>query len=112
MRTDPQNKCFHGWCAITADHLRNCNLWLCGEPRKVIKQMVKEMFGNGGKAGDMSTRNYPRTPLETTYEEQRMGIVSMSEMLSQFEAWAATDLNLLLPRNDLLPDDKAKAQAA
>ncbi len=106
MKTPNQFKCFHAWCGEVA---AVCDrLWLMGDPKTVIKELVKEVYGNGCKAkGGMSTNDYPATPADMTEEEWREGVVSMSEMLAEMEAWAATDLNLELRVRDEYMDRTA-----
>tara|TARA_R110002020_G_scaffold474716_1_gene706849 strand:- start:545 stop:796 length:252 start_codon:yes stop_codon:yes gene_type:complete len=76
-----------------------------------VKQLVKRQLGNvkmidgvPGMPADiiaMSTTKYKKTEEELTQSDRANNFVSMSELLSRVEAWAATDLDgLILPREE------------
>ena len=101
MRSDPQNKCFHKWCRIISDHLKEGG-------SKVSEDMVKELvllkLGNTtellGEKIAMRSHKYKLIEAELTVTELKYDFVSMAGLLALMEAWAATDLNLKLVRED------------
>jgi hypothetical protein len=102
MRSDPQNKCFHKWCRIISDHLKEGG-------SKVSEEMVKELvllkLGNTtellGEKIAMRSHKYKLIEAELTVPELKRDFISMSGLLALMEAWAATDLNLILEREEI-----------
>lgn len=71
---------------------------------EMVKQLVKANLGNrafrivGSFSGtvSMSVEKYKSTPNELTAADNKHGFISMQDLLTAMEAWAATDLNLVL----------------
>lgn len=74
-----------------------------------VKQLVKRQLGNvkmiegvPGMPADilaMSTKLYKKTEADLTRADHDSKFISMSQLLGNMEAWAATDLDgLILPR--------------
>lgn len=108
MRSSSQNDIFHAWCNVIAKHLQSRKVMLSADS---VKQLVKRQLGNvkmidgvPGMPADiiaMSTTKYKKTEEELTQSDRANNFVSMSELLSRVEAWAATDLDgLILPREE------------
>ena len=98
-RTSPQNNLFHKWCGVIALHLR-------GQGVAVSQAMVKEIvllkLGNTVEMMDckiaMRSSDYKITEDELSQSDVSRDFVSMSGLLVLMEAWATTDLGLLLMR--------------
>tara|TARA_R110000764_G_scaffold45080_1_gene101384 strand:- start:606 stop:860 length:255 start_codon:yes stop_codon:yes gene_type:complete len=74
-----------------------------------VKELVKRQLGNvkmiegvPGMPSDilaMSTKKYKKTEADLTRADHDSKFISMSQLLGNMEAWAATDLDgLILPR--------------
>ena len=98
MRTLDQNSIFHCWIREITEHLSNSNVKHISE--NTIKQVVLHTLGNRtevfGVPCTMSTTKYKRAPEDLTAAERRAGIISMTELLSEIQAWAAERINLEL----------------
>ena len=108
MRSLSQNDIFHAWCNVIAKHLQSRKVMLSADS---VKELVKRQLGNvkmidgvPGMPADiiaMSTTKYKKTDEELTQSDLQDKFISMSELLSRVEAWAATDLDgLILPREE------------
>ena len=51
----------------------------------------------------MRSHKYKSTDAELSAADRRQGFISMNNLLGQVEAWAATDLNLILKKD---PEDQ------
>ena len=95
MRSLDQNAMFHAWCAVVADHLQ--------ERKVMVSKDVKLIDNVPGMPADivaMGSSQYKKSELELTKNDRAANFVSMSELLTKMEAWAATDLDgLILPRD-------------
>ena len=98
---------FHAWCKVVADHLQQKKVMVS---KDTIKQLVLRQLGNvklidnvPGMPADivaMGSSHYKKSEAELTKNEKSANFISMSELLTKMEAWAATDLNgLILPRD-------------
>ena len=108
MRSDPQNKCFHKWCRVIATHVSKDPKTNVTE--KTVKQLVLREFGNTkivelpgfpAQIAVMGSSDMKMSEKELTYWDLKSGFIAMDELLGRMEAWAATDLNLILMREDL-----------
>jgi len=106
LRSSGQNDIFHAWCRVIATHLQSRKSMLSAES---VKQLVKRQLGNvkmiegvPGMPADilaMSTSLYKKTEADLTRADHDSKFISMSQLLGNMEAWAATDLDgLILPR--------------
>lgn len=77
--------------------------------KDTVKQLVLRQLGNvklidnvPGMPADivaMGSSHYKRDESELTFTDKTSKFISMSELLTKMEAWAATDLDgLILPR--------------
>lgn len=107
MRSLDQNAMFHAWCKVVADHLQERKVMVS---KDTIKQLVLRQLGNvklidnvPGMPADivaMGSSQYKKSEAELTKNEKLANFISMSELLTKMEAWAATDLDgLILPRD-------------
>ena len=107
MRSLDQNAMFHAWCKVVADHLQQQKVMVS---KDTIKQLVLRQLGNTklidnipGMPADivsMGSSHYKKIELELTKNERLSNFISISELLTKMEAWAATDLDgLILPRD-------------
>mgnify|MGYP003681870887 CR=1 FL=1 len=101
MRSLDQNAMFHAWCGVIANHLQARQVMVSKDS---VKQLVLLNLGNtklidnvpGMPAGFTSMGS---SESELTRNDHAMKFISMSELLTAMEAWAATDLDgLILPR--------------
>ena len=100
MRSHEQNDLFHARCRDIAKHLTEN-----GAPtsEEIVKELVKMGLGNtieierGGlrEIIAMPTHKYKRTDSELTEADHRNGFISMNELISKMEVWAATDLGMV-----------------
>ncbi len=92
--TNGQRDTLHRWCRLVAKHLGDGGVKIMQKPRSylLVKAIVKKEFGNG----ILTTEKYPEFPTDVTWCQRKAGIVSVSEMLSSMQAWAATDFGLQL----------------
>ena len=87
-----------------------CNKKKVMVSKDTIKQLVLRQLGNTklidnipGMPADivsMGSSQYKKSEAELTKNEKLANFISMSELLTKMEAWAATDLDgLILPRS-------------
>lgn len=106
MRSLDQNAMFHAWCGVIANHLQARQVMVSKDS---VKQLVLLNLGNtklidnvpGMPASftSMGSSAYKKSASELTKNDHAMKFISMSELLTAMEAWAATDLDgLILPR--------------
>jgi hypothetical protein len=96
---------FHAWCGVISDHLQDTKIMVS---KGTIKQLVLRQLGNTklidnvpGMPADiytMGSSKYKKSELELTKNDKSANFISMSELLTKMEAWAATDLDLILQR--------------
>jgi len=100
-RSLEQNDCLHKWCRIITDHLLASGIRVTEE---TVKELVLLKLGNTreimGEKVAMRSHKYRQIDAELTPSELKAGLISMNELLGKIEAWAATDLNLQLARDD------------
>lgn len=105
-RSLEQNDCLHKWCREISNHLKANGANVTEE---TVKELALNNLGNvkeievpgmGKTKIAMRSHRYKATDSELTEPEKRMGFISMNELLSKVEAWAATDLNLNLVRDE------------
>ena len=130
LRSLEQNDCFHKWCRVIRDHINNNRKqriadlraealatgsgdlmaeladW-CALPtltEETVKELVLLKLGNTkeilGEKVAMRSSKYKPTEAELTPAERKAGLISMSELLSAMDVWAAMDLNLKLVRDE------------
>jgi len=109
-RSLEQNDCLHKWCRVIAKHLQANNVRVSEE---TVKELILRKLGNclliddvPGMEPDiiaMRSSKYKATDAELSPIERKRGFISMNNLLSQVEAWAATDLNLILKKD---PEDQ------
>ena len=122
-RSLEQNDCLHKWCRVIAKHLQDNDV---GVSEETVKELILRKLGNclmidnvPGMEPDiiaMRSHKYKATDSELSAADRRQGFISMNNLLGQVEAWAATDLNLILKKDpadqtveEWLPDyDKKK----
>jgi len=102
-RSLEQNDCLHKWCRVIAKHLQANNVRVSEE---TVKELILRKLGNclliddvPGMEPDiiaMRSHKYPATDAELSPIERKRGFISMTNLLSQVEAWAAHDLGLNL----------------
>lgn len=96
-----QRGLFHCWCREIARH---CQANGAQVSEEMVKQLVKANLGNRVQGGigklvgtvSMPTEKYKSTPNDLTAADHKHGFISMQELLTAMEAWAATDLNMVL----------------
>jgi hypothetical protein len=96
---------FHAWCGVISDHLQARKVMIS---KDTVKQLVLRQLGNvklidnvPGMPADivaMGSSHYKRDESELTKNDNISNFISMSELLTKMEAWAATDLDLILQR--------------
>lgn len=117
-RSGEQNDCLHKWCTVIAEHLnadravrreywakRNaagdlkpeeleeCAFWLVeSKPnsQETVKEMIKALFGPRARV------TAGRTVIEVIKPSKRWTKEEATKVLSEVEAWAATDMSLEL----------------
>ena len=98
MRTLDQNSIFHCWIREITDHLSNSNVKHISE--NTIKQVVLHTLGNRtevfGVPCIMSTTKYKRADEDLSEAERRAGVISMTALLSEMQAWSAREIKLEL----------------
>ena len=109
-RSLEQNDCLHKWCRVIAKHLQANNVRVSEE---TVKELILRKLGNclliddvPGMEPDiiaMRSSKYKATDAELSPIERKRGFISMTNLLNQVEAWAATDLNLILKKD---PEDQ------
>tara|TARA_R110000782_G_scaffold33535_3_gene80768 strand:+ start:226 stop:540 length:315 start_codon:yes stop_codon:yes gene_type:complete len=101
MRSLPQNKCFHKWCEVIGEHLRANKVAITNES---VKEVCLIKLGNTrefyGVTVPMRSSKYKETEAELSPAARKAGLISMSELLSMMEVWAAMDLQLNLVREE------------
>jgi hypothetical protein len=102
MRSNEQNDCFHKWCAVIGAHLRANKVAISDES---VKELCLIKLGNTrefyGVRVPMRSSKYKATEAELSPAERSAGIVSMSELLSMMDVWAAFDLDLKLVKDEV-----------
>ena len=109
-RSLEQNDCLHKWCRVIAKHLRTNGVAVSEE---TVKELILRKLGNcllienvPGMEPDiiaMRSHKYQATDAELSALDRKRGFISMTNLLNQVEAWAATDLNLILKKD---PEDQ------
>ena len=109
-RSLEQNDCLHKWCRVIALHLQDNKVFVSEE---TVKELILRKLGNcllieniPGMEPDiiaMRSSKYKATDAELSALDRKRGFISMNNLLSQVEAWAATDLNLILKKD---PEDQ------
>ena len=98
MRSLDQSAIFHVWVREITEHLSNSNVKHISE--NTIKQVVLHTLGNRtevfGVPCIMSTTKYKRSDEDLTDAERKAGIISMTALLSEMQAWSAREINLEL----------------
>ncbi len=98
MRTLDQNAIFHCWCRETAAHLKEAKVKNISAD--TVKELVLLTLGNTldvlGTKVAIRSRYYKRADEDLTEAELRKGFISMDGLLTKFQVWASTDLNLIL----------------
>ncbi len=102
-RSLEQNDLLHTWCRLIAKHLQASGVRLSIE---TVKELILRNLGNTklvenvpGMPADivaMRSSKYKCTDSDLSEREKRLGFISMNELLNKVEAWAATDLGLIL----------------
>ena len=105
-RSLEQNDCLHKWCRVIAKHLQANDVRVSEE---TVKELILRKLGNcllieniPGMEPDiiaMRSSKYVATDAELSALDRKRGFISMNNLLSQVEAWAATDLNLILKKD-------------
>ena len=97
MRSLDQNAILHCWCREVSKALLEGGIAVS---EAMVKELVKMLLGNTvavlGVKVAMPTTKYKKTEAELTYSDLKNGFVSMDQLLTKMQAWAATDLNLEL----------------
>jgi len=98
VRTLDQSAIFHVWIREITEHLSHSGVKHISE--NTIKQVVLHTLGNRtevfGVPCIMSTTKYRRSDEDLSEAERAAGIISMNALLSEMQAWAATEINLEL----------------
>ena len=101
MRSLEQNDCFHKWVRVIGEHLRANKVPISDDS---VKELCLLKLGNTreymGEKVAMRSSKYKATEAELTPAERKAGLISMSELLSAMDVWAAMDLNLKLVRDE------------
>jgi len=97
MRNLEQSALFHVWCREVSEFLRDGGLNIS---EAMIKEMTKMLLGNTvdvlGTKVAMPTSKYKMAEHELTPSDIQKGFISMDQLLTKFQAWSSTDLNLEL----------------
>ena len=100
-RSNEQNDCFHKWVSVIGDHLRANKVPISNDS---VKELCLIKLGNTrefyGVTVPMRSSKYKPTEKDLTEQEVKAGHISMSELLTAMDCWAAMDLNLKLVRED------------
>ena len=91
---------------MIAKHLQDNDV---GVSEETVKELILRKLGNclmidnvPGMEPDiiaMRSHKYKATDSELSAADRRQGFISMNNLLGQVEAWAATDLNLILKKD-------------
>lgn len=102
MRSTDQNKIFHAWCGDIAEHLRAVHV---PASQDMVKELVLLKLGNTveilGEKVAMRSSKYKCSENDLTARDIQNDYISMAGLLTQMEAWAATDLDLILVREEV-----------
>ena len=96
-RSLEQNDIFHVWCREISKHLT-----AGGAPTSeyMVKHIILYTLGNGvvrmGVRIPMRSSKYKHTDSDLTEKDRKAGFISMDELLNRIDAWASTDLGLIL----------------
>ena len=97
MRSLDQNSILHCWCRETSVHLVSGGAKIS---EGMVKLAILSKLGNVTEALDerivMPSSKYAMTEQELTPAQHKLGFISMDQLLTKFQAWAATDLSLEL----------------
>jgi hypothetical protein len=118
MRSLDQNAMFHAWCAEIAEHLQKTKVMV---NKDTVKELILRNLGNTklidnvpGMAAEfyaMRSHHYKQNQLQLTPNDRRSKYISMQDLLTKTEAWAATDLDgLILPKDKFYKDVDSKKQ--
>ncbi len=86
-RTLPQNSLFHLWCKCIEDET--------GQDAESVKRVTKEMFLGYNEVDVFGRKSYELT--STT----KLNTLQMSQFMNKVQAWASSDLGIVLP----IPED-------
>ena len=105
-RSLEQNDCLHKWCRVIAEHLQSDGVMVSED---TVKELILHTLGNcllienvpGMEPHIIAMRSsrYKATDEELSPIDRKRGFVSMNNLLSQVEAWAAHDLSLNLKKD-------------
>ena len=93
MITSDQQAMFHCWCRETAAHLKAGGVKNVSEA--TVKELVLLKLGNtvelmGFKIA-MRSSKYKKIASQLTIQDVRRGFIAFDDLLTSFQAWAATD---------------------
>lgn len=97
MRSLDQNAIFHCWIREITKYLADSGV---KDSEEIWKQVILGTLGNRklryGVWVTMSTTKYKRSDEDLTEAERKAGIISMTGLLSEMQAWSAREINLEL----------------
>jgi hypothetical protein len=117
-RSLEQNDCLHKWCREISNHLKANGANVTEE---TVKELILNCLGNvkvievpglPKKEIAMRSSRYKQLPSDLSEAEKRMGFISMNELLCKVEVWAATDLQLVLSKEEKVCQEQSEHQAA
>jgi len=98
MRSLDQNGILHVWCRDIAEFLKAGGIENVSET--TVKELLKATLGNTveilGTRVPMPTSKYKKAEHELTPAELKRDFISFDQFLTKIQAYAATDLNLIL----------------
>lgn len=98
MRNLDQNAILHCWCREIAAFLKDGGIENVSET--TVKELLKATLGNTveilGTRVPMPTSKYKKTEHELIPSELKRDFISFDQFLTKIQAWAATDINLVL----------------
>lgn len=98
MRTIPQNDIFHCFCREISAHLRAGGVENVSEA--TVKELILLTLGNTvellGTRVAMRSSKYKRSDEDLTDKDRKFELISMADLLTKMQVWAAADLGMEL----------------
>jgi len=97
VRTIDQNSLLHCWCREIATHLKEGGV---PASETLVKELVLRTLGNTveflGEKIAMRSHQYKKMTSELSIKDLERGFIAMDELLTLIQAWASSDINLIL----------------